>query len=288
MIADPPADDTGRQHDDAPAAAAGNWLFTIAYDGTAYTGWQIQSDGHTVQGCLQACLSKLFHTEAVTQGCSRTDAGVHALHQAVTFAPPAEPPIPAQDAHRALRNMLPPDIRLLATEVMPPEFHARFKALGKCYTYVMYRGALQSPFVPRYCWSVPESIDIEAMRTAANALIGTHDFTTFSATSTAQSRDPVKTLTCVDVRESDRFVLMTVIGNAFLYKMVRRLAGFLCAVGRGALDPAATTAILHSKERNSGFDTAPPQGLFLERIFYEESHMLTHRPEEMPFMSLLR
>ena len=120
-----------------------NWRFTIAYDGTAYAGWQIQPDSQTVQGCLHDCLSRLFQTEMTVAGCSRTDSGVHALCQVATFHPPPESPISATDAHRALRQMLPPDIRLLDTEIMPDGFHARHDAVGKCYTYVLHRGELQ-------------------------------------------------------------------------------------------------------------------------------------------------
>ncbi|MDP7395996.1 MAG: tRNA pseudouridine(38-40) synthase TruA [Lentisphaeria bacterium] len=264
-----------------------NWRFTIAYDGTAYAGWQIQPADQTVQGRLHDCLSRLFQAEVTVAGCSRTDSGVHALCQVATFHPPPKSPIPATDAHRALRQMLPPDIRLLATEVMPDGFHARHDAVGKCYTYVLHRGELQSPFVPRYCWIRPAAFDIHAMGAAAKQLVGRYDFTTFSATSDDPGCTPVKTLTRLDMREHGRFLLVTVVGDSFLYKMVRRLVGFLVAVGRGQLDAGHTARIRDAGERNAGFDTAPPQGLFLEQVFYDEAELQAFTPGDLPFLQLM-
>ncbi len=265
-----------------------NWLLRVAYDGAAYAGWQIQLDRPTVQGVLTQALQDLLNTDAVeVQGCSRTDAGVHALAQMVTVLPPPQPPIPPAAVRRALRSRLPADIRVLACTEQEPGFRIRHAVAGKAYTYVFHRGVCDCPFWGRYCWSVPQELDAAAMEQAAARLLGRHDFSGFSVSSRNQAPvQPHCELFAVHLRQAGSLILLTVIGDRFLYRMVRRLAGFLAAVGCGRLAPPAVDALLAGTADGVAFDTAPPQALFLEEVFIEAVDR-SYRPAELPFLKLL-
>jgi tRNA pseudouridine38-40 synthase len=263
------------------------WRLTLAYDGTAYAGWQVQPGRATVQGLLNDKLAKLFGAPIRTQATSRTDAGVHALDQQVSAELPAIPPIPPGDALRALGKFLPDDIRVLAIDEAPLDFHARHAAAGKAYTYLIYRGLLRSPFLGRYAWPVAHPLDPAAMRRAAADLLGEHDFTPFSVNPRSdEPRDPVKTLHRCEVQELDRLLMITVVGNAFLYRMVRRLVGYLVAVGLGKLSPEGTPALFAANARTATFETALAQGLFLDRVFFSPEPLSTYRRTTLPFLDL--
>lgn len=233
-------------------------------------------------------MSRVLGDSIRIHGCSRTDRGVHALDQTASFTPPADNGIPADNFRRAVNAVLPPDIRVRSVEPVPPEFHARHDAAGKAYTYVLFSGReLTSPFCARYCWQHTRPLDIAAMRHAAALLPGTHDYTGFAVKSKESDRDPVKTLYAVHMKKAASFVVITVIGNAFLYRMVRRLTGFLVAVGHGTIAPDAVALVLQQHESSPSFDTAPPQGLFLERVFYAAADMAPHTARQLPFLAFL-
>ena len=282
----------------APAAPSSttspprNWLLRLAYDGTAYAGWQIQPAVPTIQGELQRALGHLFGLQQPrTWGCSRTDAGVHALAQMVTFLAPAQPPIPPAGARQALNHRLPPDIRVVAITEAAPEFHARHAATGKAYTYLIHRGGLTSPFLHRYCWPLGYELDLARMRTAADQLVGTHDFAAFTVKGNdppAAAADTVRTVHTWHLREVGNFLAVTVVGASFLHKMVRRLTGFLVEVGRGRLTPAPPAALLRPRGPAAvAFATAPPQGLFLEAVFFDEATRAAFAPGLLPFGQLV-
>ncbi len=266
-----------------------NWLLRIAYDGTAYNGWQVQRPGVlTIQGILERRLKRLYGQPLRTFGVSRTDSGVHALDQRVTVHAPATPPIPVPSLRQALNHGVPPDIRILDITEMPIGFHARHDAVGKAYTYLIHRGNLASPFHCRYCWPVYHTLDVAPMRLAAAQLIGTHDFTAFSTnTRGPEMPDPVKTLHLIEIAEHGPLIRITVIGNSFLYRMMRRIAGYLVSVGRGYTPAEATTSILLARDRAGLRETAPPQGLFLDRVFYDQEEMLAYRRTTLPYKDLL-
>jgi len=156
-----------------------NLKLTLAYDGHDFAGWQVQPDQVSVQGTLVSAFEHLTGEKTLPQGSGRTDAGVHALAQTVSVA--LESPIPAENLLRALNNVLPQSIRVLAVEEMPPEFHARRSAVAKTYRYRIYRGAICSPFLARYVYHHPYPLDESRMTKAAALVEGEHDFTSFAA-----------------------------------------------------------------------------------------------------------
>lgn len=265
-----------------------NWLLQIAYDGTDYHGWQRQPGVATVQGRVEDALARLFRRPVAIMGCSRTDAGVHALAQMVSCRAPAFPPIPADNTRAALNNLLPPTIRVVQLQPVDPTFSARGRAVGKAYTYLLARQPLANPFLCRYCWELSHPVDTAAMGAAADALAGTHDFTHFAAASRGDDdRDPVKTITSVRVADSHGLLRVTVVGNSFLYKMVRRMVGWLVAVGRGRETAGATLQVLDPALPPPSFDTAPPQGLCLEQVFFDDRTMAQYQPLELPLLGLI-
>ncbi len=270
----------------APVDSTRNWLLTLAYKGTAYAGWQIQPGSATIQGKLEDALSDLFGSPIRVSGCSRTDAGVHALDQRATLRLPLTPSISPENTLRALNGRLPDDIHIIAIDEMPPEFHARYNAVGKAYTYVIHVGDMVSPFLRDCCWQVRHELNPAAMERTAGMLIGTHDFTTFSAAGSTPDQDPVKTLDRIPMERVGSFLMIIVIGDSFLYKMVRRLVGYLVEVGRGRLDCGDAPHLLEARDRNVGFDTAPAAGLFLDRVFYNETEFCDYLPQQLPFLRL--
>lgn len=269
----------------APAAPPCKWLLSVAYDGSGYGGWQIQPDKPTVQAALQEALAKLFRAPCAIAGCSRTDTGVHALGQLAEFVPPRWPPIAPEAAVRALKDLLPPDVRVRAIREIEPGFSVREAPRAKAYTYVYHRGELATPFLWRYCTPVPAVLDEAAMRQAAAALLGTHDYRAFGVRfSRTPERDPVKTLYAWHWRQDGPFLAFSVIGSSFLYRMVRRLAGFFLAVGQGKLAPAAAARVLAGEPLS--FETAAPQGLYLEEIFLADD-FAAWQPGPLPFLALL-
>lgn len=253
----------------------------LAYDGTAYVGWQVQpaSQGQTIQGVLEERLAQLYANQPIrVHGSGRTDTGVHALAQVAHFQPPANPRIPLDELPRILNGMLPGDIRVHAAKAVPESFHARFETVGKAYAYVLHRG-IPDPFCGRWSWLVPDCADLPAMRRAARRLLGQHDFSAFAATTADHRRDDkVRTIHRIAIRVVDDRICLTFVGDGFLYKMVRSLTAALVEVGRGRLTPSAMAEILATKNRAAAPSTAPARGLFLVRVFYRPAELAAFRP----------
>ena len=263
------------------------WHITVAYNGGAYRGWQIQPDAVTVQGEIQKRLRHLFrYHELKLHGTSRTDAGVHALDQHATFRAPQPADMPPDRVHGLLNRWLPRDIRVQYVELAPEGFHARHNAQAKAYTYVLRPGDDCSPFELPYLWACPYELNTTVMKRTAAALVGTHDFTAFSASSGLDERDTgVRTLYALDVMRRGQYVFLSFIGNSFLYKMVRSLAGYF-ALRVGQCDTPPTeevTAMLQDGTRPSWLQTAPPQGLFLARVFFQAGEWEHYGPLLPPF-----
>jgi tRNA pseudouridine38-40 synthase len=242
--------------------------FTIQYAGTDYVGWQRQPSGLSIQQLLEDALAPIAHGFTTIHGAGRTDAGVHALAQAasasVTIA------LPGPTVARAMNAVLPLDVRVLTVEDMPPGFHARFDARAKTYEYRIVNAPLASAFLHRYVWHVPQPLDVEAMRTAAGALIGRHDFAGFQGAGTPVASTE-RTILSLDIEDGGGFDLPVVIritGDGFLRHMVRNIVGTLVEVGVGRWDPWRPLAVLDSRDRSQAGRTAPPQGLFLTRVDY--------------------
>ena len=240
-------------------------LLTLAYEGTAYVGWQRQaaSAGVSVQGLIEEAHAQ-FAGHASVAGASRTDAGVHALGQAASVVSHA--PQPVDVIRRAMNASLPDDVRVLEVREMPRGFHARYHARRKAYRYCIDTDAVQLPFARRYAWHLPYSYDLDAMRDAAARFTGTHDFASLQA-SGSDVRGTVRTLTRVDVIAGDGGrILIEVEGDGFLRYMVRSLVGTLVDVGHGRRPAHAIDAMLASRDRAQAGRTAPAHGLCLVKV----------------------
>ncbi|MFZ2657232.1 MAG: tRNA pseudouridine(38-40) synthase TruA [Victivallales bacterium] len=259
-----------------------NWFMEIAYDGTDFLGWQVQPDGITVQQVLEEKLAMIYANQIIRANSSgRTDAGVHALGQAVTFTAPCRPIVEDWKLYKALNRMLPPSIRIREVREVEESFHARFSASGKAYTYVINRG-LPNPFSDRWSWNIGNFSDLCELRKAADCLVGEHDFSSFTV-DRKEIDDAVRTIYRIEIQEFGDLVCLTFVGDGFLYKMIRSLMGTLAFAGTGKVKEAEVEEILKSRKRTSAYDTAPAQGLFLMKVFYDEKSMKEFKVEKPPF-----
>ncbi|MBO5364401.1 MAG: tRNA pseudouridine(38-40) synthase TruA [Clostridia bacterium] len=246
-----------------------NIAMLIRYDGTNYHGWQRQKNGISVQQAVETALSALTGETVEITGCSRTDAGVHAMEYLFHFHSGTE--IPTERLPYALNYHLPKDISALSAWEMPEEFHARFSAKGKRYIYRIWNSGLRNPFVSRYSWQMPYRLDVDAMIAAAPILEGTHDFSSFMAAGGSQ-KTTVRTVRLCRVErdpEQRELITITVEADAFLYNMVRIITGTLVEIGLHRIRVEELPAILASCDRKRCGMTAPPQGLFLKKVYYD-------------------
>jgi len=243
---------------------------TLAYDGTAYAGWQLQADQSTVQGTLEAAIRQVTGTGGRTLASGRTDAGVHALGQVVGFR--TESALAPDVLRRALNANLPADVVVLEAEEAPAGFHPIRDARRKRYRYVIYDGPVRDVFRRHYAWHVGCRLDAPAMHRAAAALRGTHDFRSFETTG-APRKSTVRTVSDIWVRRGSdaesNLVTLEVEADGFLYNMVRAITGTLVEIGRGAREESWAGAVLRAADRRRAGPTAPPQGLFLLWVKYD-------------------
>ncbi|MFP4250012.1 MAG: tRNA pseudouridine(38-40) synthase TruA [Armatimonadota bacterium] len=240
-------------------------LLVVQYDGTDYCGFQRQPDVPTIQSELEAALSRLLGEATRIVGSGRTDAGVHALGQTVTFR--SQSPIPTERIAPALNALLPLEVCVVEASVVSDEFHPRYDAAGKLYGYRILNRKLPSPFIGRYAWHFPSKLDGALMREAAQTLIGEHDFEAFSS-SGSSIKGTVRELRRLDVEAHGELVEIRAEANGFLYMMVRRIVGTLTDVGRGLISPEDAGEILRSLDRTRVKTIAPPQGLSLIKVTY--------------------
>lgn len=239
----------------------------VSYDGTNYSGWQVQPKHRTVQGELERLLSEMTCRKHVrVESSGRTDAGVHARAQVAHFD--LKKPVDARYFQRGLNAQLDRDIRVLTFEQVPSDFHARFSAVGKEYRYFIYNGRIVPPTKRLYRLHEARPLNVERMRDAAALLVGEHDFAPFSANPKRELNGTVRTIHAFHVRKHGAEITLEVQGNGFLYKMVRSLAGFLVRVGMGDLEPEAVLDIMEHGTRTAVVPTAQPHGLFLWKVFY--------------------
>lgn len=248
-----------------------NVKLVLAYDGTEFSGWQVQPHSVTIQGTLASAIGRVTGEKVLPQGSGRTDAGVHALAQVATFV--TESPMPAENFVKALNDILPVSIRVSEADEVAAEFHARKSARAKTYQYRIYRGPICPPFLARYVWHYPYPLDEDAMKRAAVLVIGENDFTSFAAVDPERGCDEAAGCNVRQMFESrwermgDEFTY-TVRGNGFLHHMVRNLVGTFVLVGKGTLQPGDVTRILQARERSAAGATAPASGLFLAQVEY--------------------
>lgn len=240
----------------------------LQYDGTDYVGWQRQASGTSIQGLLEDAIRPIEGSDVTAHGAGRTDAGVHARGQVASVRLTA--PIDPVTLARALNAVLPLDVRVAAAEVAADDFHARFSATGKVYDYQVVNAPFASPFLRRYVWHVIPALDLDAVRSAAAALVGEHDFSAFqgagSEVPTAVRR--VRRLEWMDPAGAGEPIVMRIEGDGFLRHMVRNIAGTLVEIGLGRWPAGAIHGILASRTRARAGTTAPASGLVLREVLY--------------------
>lgn len=243
------------------------WKLTLEYDGASYCGWQVQANGVTVQQTLETALASLHNGEAVkTIASGRTDAGVHARGQVVSITPSMSLPLAAYE--RGLNTLLPPTIAVVHAQPAPEGFDARRWSHGKRYVYRVLNGKRRSPLRADHTWLVFQSLDLQAMRQAAGALLGEHDFSAFRA-SDCQAKTTVRKLRRLDLEQVGDELVFSVEATAFLKHMVRNLVGTLVEIGMGKRAADSMPALLVSRDRTKAGRTAPAQGLCLDEVFYD-------------------
>jgi tRNA pseudouridine38-40 synthase len=242
---------------------------TIAYDGTNYSGWQVQTSGIGVQQRIEEALAQLFPGVQRIHSSSRTDTGVHALGMiAHVEIPKAQLRMSMRKLPLAINAYLAEDIRISAATRCRADFHARFDATGKQYRYFVWNHHAMNPLLRHQAWLVPRRLDLEKMREAAALLLGKHDFKSFTASRNYEVECTVRTLQRCDIKRSGPLLTFIIEGDGFLYKMCRGIAGTLVQVGLGKFKPDALRDILHSKDRRDAGMTAPAHGLVLWKVFY--------------------
>lgn len=246
-------------------AGVRRWKCLCAYDGAPFAGWQSQPGGTSIQDVIEARLAEIFKMPVRIHGSGRTDAGVHARAQVFHFD--AEWRHDPAKLLAAFRSGLPPAIQIKSIRAAAADFHARFHATGKRYSYHIHLGDAD-PFTRPWSWVVFRPLDLAAMEQAAAVLRGKHDFRAFTALNGPEREDTVRDLRRLDITRKGKKITIIAEADGFLYKMVRSLAGVLETVGEGRLTPAQVREILRSGDRPPAVQTAPPQGLFLEKVFY--------------------
>ncbi len=243
-----------------------NYRLTLCYDGTRYNGWQRQGNTpDTIQGKVEAALGVILGQEIEVAGSGRTDAGVHARAQVASFR--AKTDLPPEEILRALREALPKDIGALSLAEAAPRFHARLNCRGKTYVYRIWNSEAPDVFERRWRVAVPQPLDPAAMQTAAAALCGTHDYTSFCS-NRHMKKSAVRTVESIDVQRDGDEVRLVFTGDGFLYHMVRILAGTLLEVGLGERGADTMAEILDAKNRDAAGKTAPAKGLILWETYY--------------------
>lgn len=270
--------------DSVPSRTRRCWHLGLAYDGTRFRGWQVQPRLRTVQGVLADCLRRLFgDAELRVAGTSRTDGGVHALDQQASFEADTPADFTPERLRDILNRWLPADMMATSVREAPLGFNVRFAAAGKAYTYVVNPGERLLPMFSPFVWHYRRELDLAAMRAAAAHLVGEHDFSSFAANPKREVESHVRRVHRVEVLPVDGLLCFDVVGESFLYKMVRGMVGWLVHVGRGGAPPESTAAVLAARDRGAAADSAPAQGLFLARVFFAPDEWQGYRPLLPPF-----
>ena len=252
----------------------------IAYDGTAYQGWQVQKIGTGVQEKVEAVLARYFPSAPRLHSSSRTDTGVHALGMVAHFEiPQAEFKMPVARLAIALNAFLPDDVRVLHATRAKKDFHARFHATGKQYRYFIWNHHAMNPLLLGRAWHVPRKLDFAAMRKASKHFVGRRDFKSFAATQNYEMESTVRTLTRCDVRRAGENFTVIIEGDGFLYKMCRGIVGTLVQVGFGKFSPDDVKAMFAKTNRTAAGMSAPAHGLVLWKVFYNRSQKSESRSQ---------
>ncbi|MEM9158870.1 MAG: tRNA pseudouridine(38-40) synthase TruA [Verrucomicrobiota bacterium] len=241
------------------------WKCGCSYDGTDYFGWQTQEGQMSAQQMIEETLEGIFKSRVPIQGSGRTDTGVHAEEQVFHFDFDWEHG--GEKMKKAIYSRLPKDIRVNYVEEVSDDFHSRFSAKAKRYRYQLFMGTAD-PFAWRYCWSVPERVNLNTMKEAMSLLVGEHDFAALAANRGVDYESTVRTITHAAIELENGYVNLSFQADGFMYKMVRTLAGTLVNVGLGRIGVEDVQNFLDTKKRTAMAFVAPARGLFLERVFY--------------------
>jgi tRNA pseudouridine38-40 synthase len=256
----------GDHHRVIPPRFMTRFKLYIEYEGTRYRGWQVQKNARTVQGDLLHAVQKVFNTPRVDlQGSGRTDAGVHALCQVAHVD--LETMLAPEIVRMKINDELPADINILDVEKVSAQFHARHDATARGYLYQISRR--RTALGKRYVWWVKDALDIDLMREAARAFSGMHDFRSFTEDDPEEKSTTLK-LDRIQLDEQGDLILIRIVGSHFIWKVVRRMVGVLVEVGRRKLTAEDLKRFLHTQSDQPAHFTAPPSGLFLERVYYRE------------------
>ncbi len=240
-------------------------LITIKYDGTAYHGWQVQQNAHSVQEEFQNAVEKVFLNRLDVKGCSRTDSGVHANMYCLTID--TDMNISDEGVVLALNTKLPPDISAVDCREVDPDFHPRYNCKSKEYIYRIYNGKYRDPFLEKYAYHYRYALDADYLNREANHFLGTHDFSGFCSVN-SDVEDTRRTITKADVTRDGDIVTFIFEGDGFLYNMVRIMVGTLLFVNEGKIKEGELKDVIESTDRRRAGRTAPPQGLYLNRVNY--------------------
>jgi tRNA pseudouridine38-40 synthase len=248
-----------------------NLKMIVSYDGAEFSGWQVQPNAITVQGTVASVIGRITGEKVLPQGSGRTDAGVHALAQVMTFV--TQSSVPTGNFLKAMNDILPASVRVLEVMEAPPDFHARHSARAKTYRYRIYREAICPPFLARYVWHFPYPLCEEKMVRAAALVVGEHDFTSFAAVDPERGREdsPASNVRNIFSSSWERLgeeFIYTVRGSGFLHHMVRNLVGTFILVGKETLQVEDVTRILGARNRSAAGATAPANGLYLVGVEY--------------------
>jgi tRNA pseudouridine38-40 synthase len=254
----------------------------IAYDGTAYQGWQVQKIGTGVQEKVETVLARYFPSKPRLHSSSRTDTGVHALGMVAHFEiPKTEVKFPVTRLAIALNAFLPDDIRVLAAARASKDFHARFHATGKQYRYFVWNHHAMNPLLRGRAWHVPRKIDFAKVRAAAKLFVGKHDFKSFAVNHPYEMDSTVRALTRCDVRRSGANLTFIIEGDGFLYRMCRGIVGTIVQVGYGRFSPGDIKTMLAKTDRRAAGMSAPAHGLVLWKVFYDRSQKSEARNQKV-------
>jgi tRNA pseudouridine38-40 synthase len=243
----------------------------LSYDGTHYSGWQIQPNGYSIQQVIQESLTTILRTPKHVTGSGRTDAGVHALGQVAHFS--HDQLLDTDKLQLSLNGLLPEDVRILTIGPVETNFHARFHAVGKIYRYHLHLDPIMSPFKQGYCYHVRHPVDLYLLQQGIECFVGTRDFSSFSnqASKGSAGRNPVRTIKRIDIVKEPGGIYLEFEGNGFLYKMVRNISGTLLDLCKGKITLEELPLLFAAKDRKQTGRALPPFGLFLAEVHYRSN-----------------